>query len=260
MIGRLLEDLKSVQRVVVVDSFSSDETEKIVRAHNRTFIQNKFVNQAVQSNWLVDNHLQNEKWVLRLDSDERISKNLLDSIEHFTETDDHKVGYINRHMYWMGKKLKYSGLKTHYIGRIYQPGIARYEEATEEHLQHDCRAEFLEVPFYEDNLKNNIEYFLLKHIDTAKGEVEEILRIDLSINAGRLSLKHPHLTRRWIKLNIYNKLPKFLRPILYFFYRYFIKLGFLDGAKGFSFCFFQAFFYRMLIDQLIIEKSEKKND
>ena len=35
------------------------------------------------------------------------------------------------------------------------------------------------------------------------------------------------------------------------------KFGFLDGKAGFSYCLFQALFYRSLVDQLILEKSNK---
>jgi hypothetical protein len=43
-------------------------------------------------------------------------------------------------------------------------------------------------------------------------------------------------------------LPLFVRPFLYFGYRYFWKLGVLDGANGFLFHFLQAFWFRLLVD------------
>ena len=60
-------------------------------------------------------------------------------------------------------------------------------------------------------------------------------------------------SRRWLKKNIYSKMPLFLRTFVYFFYRYFIRLGFLDGVEGLIFHFFQGFWYRFYIDAKIFE-------
>ena len=56
----------------------------------------------------------------------------------------------------------------------------------------------------------------------------------------------------WRK-QIWHRLPLFVRPGLYFSYRYVLQLGCLDGAEGFLFHFFQAFWYRLLVDVLIAE-------
>jgi hypothetical protein len=43
-------------------------------------------------------------------------------------------------------------------------------------------------------------------------------------------------------------LPLFVRPCLYVFYRYVLRLGFLDGREGFIFHVLQGFWYRLLVD------------
>jgi hypothetical protein len=52
--------------------------------------------------------------------------------------------------------------------------------------------------------------------------------------------------RRFLKENIYHRLPLYLRPFLLFFYRYVLRLGFLDGKEGFVYHFNHAFWYRLL--------------
>ena len=56
-----------------------------------------------------------------------------------------------------------------------------------------------------------------------------------------------------IKMNIYYKLPMGMRAHLYYLYRYYIRLGFLDGKEGKIYAFLQAYWYRYLIDAKIYE-------
>jgi hypothetical protein len=59
--------------------------------------------------------------------------------------------------------------------------------------------------------------------------------------------------KRWIKENIYAKLPGGARSLTYFTWRYVFMLGFLDGSKGTQFHFFQALWYRYLVDCKVAE-------
>ncbi|MCQ8119760.1 glycosyltransferase family 2 protein, partial [Methylomonas sp. WSC-7] len=58
---------------------------------------------------------------------------------------------------------------------------------------------------------------------------------------------------RIIKERFYNRLPLFIRPLYYFFYRYFLRLGFLDGVEGFAYHFMQGLWYRCLVDLKYLE-------
>jgi hypothetical protein len=61
--------------------------------------------------------------------------------------------------------------------------------------------------------------------------------------------------RRRIKQSVYLRLPLFYRAFAYWFYRYFIKLGFLDGKAGLIYHFLQGFWYRFLVDAKLYESS-----
>ena len=54
--------------------------------------------------------------------------------------------------------------------------------------------------------------------------------------------------RRWLRHTLWNRLPPLMRPFCYFFYRYILQGGFLDGAAAFVFHFLHALWYPMLID------------
>lgn len=47
-----------------------------------------------------------------------------------------------------------------------------------------------------------------------------------------------------------------IRSYFYYFYRYYIKLGFLDGKEGKIFAFLQAYWYRFLVDAKIYEQQK----
>ncbi|PIU98622.1 glycosyl transferase, partial [Candidatus Wolfebacteria bacterium CG03_land_8_20_14_0_80_40_12] len=60
-----------------------------------------------------------------------------------------------------------------------------------------------------------------------------------------------------LKEKLFMKSPMFFRAWLYFIYRYFFRLGFLDGKRGLIFHFFQGFWYRFLVDAKIFEAKMK---
>ena len=56
----------------------------------------------------------------------------------------------------------------------------------------------------------------------------------------------------------YYKMPKFIRARLYYWYRYYLKLGFLDGKPGKIYAFIQAYMYRYIVDAKIYELEVKE--
>ena len=59
--------------------------------------------------------------------------------------------------------------------------------------------------------------------------------------------------KRFLRWKIYYRLPAGFRAWAYYCYRYYIRLGFLDGREGRIFCFMQAYWYRFLVDAKIYE-------
>jgi SAM-dependent methyltransferase len=87
-----------------------------------------------------------------------------------------------------------------------------------------------------------------KHNWYASRECQDIARREaataLDGQAGR---------KRWLKQNVYLRLPLLYRAFFYWFYRYFLRLGFLDGKEGLIYHFLQAFWYRFLVDAKLYE-------
>lgn len=261
-IRNTLESIKDLSNdIIIIDSYSNDRTEKICSEYNVSFYKNEFINQAIQFNWALDNLKIKNEWVLRLDSDEVLTEKIKSEIISKTSKKNDIYGYyMNRKMFWMGKWLKFGRMYPHYILRLFKKGYARYEEKTEEHLLVRGKTEKLDNFFYEDNKKNNLRYFTEKHLNTADGELNEILSQKENNDGVSPNLFGNKVERtRWLKLKIFNKTPLFIRSLNYFIYRYFICLGFLDGKPGLIFHFLQGFWYRFYIDSLVYEKTFNKN-
>ena len=64
---------------------------------------------------------------------------------------------------------------------------------------------------------------------------------------------NPAQRKRYLRQK-YNRMPLFVRPFALFVYRYFFRLGFLDGTEGFIFWVLQTFWFRFLVDAKIWEK------
>lgn len=269
-IGACLDSLQGfTDDIVIVDSYSTDKTLEICQQAGARIFQNKFVNHAIQSNWAIDNVDFRHDWILRMDSDEILPNKLKAELGELTRALGSDVAgiYLNRRHYFMNRWLKHGGLYPHYILRAWRKGAGRFENKTEEHfvLAHGKSVK-AKNDFLEDNRNNDLRFWVRKHADLADGEVNDTL--GLSENKAddlQPALLGEKVQRtRWLKLNIYQRSPLFLRALLYFLYRYVIRLGFLDGMPGFIFSVNQAFWYRFFIDSRIWEIrscwQEKRND
>ena len=244
--------------IIIVDSFSTDATLKICEKYGCRVFQHAFTNQALQFNWALDTVPWERPWILRLDADEVLPDKLKQELRELTATCGPEVTgiYLNRRMYFMNRWLRHGGMYPHYILRAFRKGAGRYEEKTEEHfVLASGRAIYAKNDFLEDNRQNTLKYWLKKHDDLSDGEIRDTLLE--SRNPGR-DLKEDLFGNkvertRWLKTRVYAKSPMFLRAFFYFIYRYFLRLGFLDGVPGLIFHVLQAFWYRFYIDARIYE-------
>jgi len=260
--SNLPECLKAAKLIsddlIVVDSYSNDNTAIIAKEYECKFIKNKFINQGIQFNWALDNIEIKHDWILRLDADEILSNDSINEINKKLDSPNYEAFEFNKKIIWMGRWIRFGGIYPMKVTRLFKKGYARYEERTEENLVVNGKVGSLKCDLVENNKKNDIYNFTIKHLATGAGECEEYLNIkkfSTNIEASIVGTKPQK--NRWLKLNFYNKAPMFLRGFLYFIYRYFILLGFLDGIPGLTFHFLQGFWYRFLIDCLIYEKKNK---
>ena len=134
----------------------------------------------------------------------------------------------------------------------------------DEHIRVDGRTVFSSIDVAEVNYdrQRNLVLWTDKHNVYSTREAVDVLMRRHSI--GRVDtvarLRGNKTERkRWIKENVYSRGPLFVRPFLYFIYRFVFRLGFLDGKEGFIFHTLQAFWYRFLVDAKVyqIQKNAK---
>ena len=253
---RCLESLKSVcNDIVIVDSFSNDNTELIAKNYKVRFFQNNWVNYSNQFNWGIENTNIKSDWILRIDADEYLSDELIYNLNNTISKVDYSVNGItlNRLMYFMGKPVKKGGMYPISHLRIWRNGFAYCEHKWMDERIILKSGSFLHVvgDLIDHNL-NDITWWINKHNHYATREVIDYLNsVYHFYDEKKLSIKSAS-KRRNMKTK-YNNMPLLLRPFIFFMYRYFFQLGIIEGKRGFIWSILQCFWYRFLIDVKIVE-------
>lgn len=260
---RCISSLKKItNNIFVVDSYSGDNTIKILESFNVSYAQRAWKNYADQFQWGLDNSPFDTEWVMRMDADEYVEQDLIEELpKALNNVSETTIGfYIRRKYYFLGKWVKHGAVYPLSLLRVWRKGCGRIENRwMDEHIVLDGDGGTTELlgHIVDDNL-NNTRWWTDKHNKYADREMIDILDKKYQLFHSDDSLKSNSDSsqaklKRLVKEGVYNKLPIFIRPLVYFLYRYFIRLGFLDGTSGFAFHFFQGYWYRSLVDLRVYE-------
>lgn len=253
-----LNTLRWCNDIHLVDSNSTDRTVEMARAHGVKVYQHAFEGHSRQREWALRNLPFANEWVFALDADHRVTPELQQElVQRFrTPPPDLDGLYVKRRQIFRGRWLRHGGYYPKYMLKVF-----RHREAFLDHLEFDYRfyvrgkTGLLKHDILEDNQnENSISFFVEKHNRFATEQAQE----ELKRRAGQAYLVRTSLfgtpDQRTLRLKqIWYGLPLYLRPFLLFGYRYFIRLGFLDGKQGFVFYFLQSFWFRLLVDIRIEE-------
>lgn len=218
-IGRCLESLKGVaDDIVVVDSFSTDCTEAIVKEHGARFVQHAFAGHIEQKNWAIAQAMH--PFVLSLDADEALDEDLMASIAK-TKQEDADGYRMNRLTNYCGRWIRHGGWYPDTKLRLWDSrkgrwtGINphdRYEMDAGSRIMH-LKGDILHYSYYTvaDHYKQ-VDYFT-------------------TIAAGALARegKRAGFVKLWVS------------PVAKFIGSYFLQLGFMDGLHGFTIARISAF-------------------
>ena len=266
-IERAIEVAKKLTpSIYVVDSESGDGTADLAYKSGATVISGSFTGFAEKLNWSLVNINFPSSWILRLDADELLTDELTYQLPNTLSTlEDNIYGvYVRRQLWFMGKWVRFGGMYPTLSMRVWKKGLARCEvRALDEHMVLAPGGSSIVLEFdIIDNPLSDLSSWISKHNHYATLEAKTFVARS-NINGdqfkGNLFGTLPERVR-WVKNNIFNRLPLFIRPFLYFLYRYIVRLGFLDGKTGFVFHFMHGLWYRLLVDAKIVEYRLKKNN
>lgn len=257
-IKRCIESVRQFSsNIMLVDSFSTDDTVEIAEAMGVEVKKHKFVNYSTQFNWAIEHAGDDYDWLFRIDADELVDKvlatNIVERIDSLNEAINGVM--VDRYMTFMGQSITKGGLFPVKVIRLWRKSKGVCESRwMDEHILVDGDVLELDGKLIDDNL-NGLTWWTEKHNKYASREAIDLLNIKYNFITydDRLSVSTQAGKKRWLKRNIYNKLPKGLRALVYFLYRYVFALGFLDGSVGFAFHFLQGFWYRYLVDMKVDE-------
>ncbi len=210
-IERCLISLRGIaDEIVVVDSFSTDETENICRKHNVRFFQKEWLGYAKQKNYA--NSLAEYDMIFSIDADEALSPQLQETILRIKESDFvGKAGELNRLVNYCGKWIHHSGWYPDKKIRLFNRNAARWTGEIHETLSFSQSIDLVRL---EGDLYHYSYYSIEEHI--RQTDKFTTLAADDEFKKGKkVSFASLYIKPRW----------KFVRDFI-------INLGFLDGYYG----------------------------
>ena len=216
----VLANLKFADEIIVVDSFSTDNTSKIAReTEGVTFIQKEFKNYTDQKNFAL-NQATND-WVVFIDADEYMPQALIAEVLTTIDSPQNKnVAYFFRRTFmFKNRELHFSGWQTDKNYRLFRKSKVKFNQ---ERIVHET----LVVDGNSGTLKNKLLHYSYKDYEDYKSKMVKYgqMKAIESFEKGKKT-KWYHFT---------------FRPLYKFLNHYFLRLGILDGKKGIIICYLNA--------------------
>jgi glycosyltransferase involved in cell wall biosynthesis len=248
-LARCLESLREAGEVYVIDSGSTDDTVSIARSFDAKVVQFHYHGGwPKKRQWAMDTLPLAYDWVLLLDADEILSPELAKEIRQATRNPNHDGYYIALRMHFLGRVLRRGGANFRKLS-LFRRGKGRFECRLRDQNTSMCDMEVHEHIVVEGKtarLQNllvhhnteSLSRYILKHDEYSNWEA----RVWLEGEKGYRDLPPSWFgtdaqRRRWLKRKF---LPVPGSPLLFFLYKYFFRMGFLDGVPGLIYCSFQG--------------------
>lgn len=246
-----------VDRIFVIDSESVDQTVAIARDHGAATYTVPYGHGTLIPlifRWGLDNLPIRTEWVMLLEADQVVTPQLRQELQQlFLQPHILEDGfYIRRRQVFRGRWIRFGGYGSKYLLKLFRRGTGELdvrEQDTRVYVRGNVGR--LRGAIEEENRKEaSILFYLEKHLRYAEAFAQEEFqrrRASLDWKLRPSPFGSPDQRTLWLK-GLYYRLPLYVRPALYFCYRYFFRLGILDGKEGAVFHFMQAFWFRLVVD------------
>jgi glycosyltransferase involved in cell wall biosynthesis len=255
-----------IDQIFVIDSESEDGTVGIARRYaeviNLPYDHTRIIPWIYQ--WALDNLPIRNEWVMILEADQELTPDLKQELEKlFSKPEISENGfYIRRRQIFRGKMLRFGGYGSKYMLKLFRRSAGELDpNETDTRVYVKGQIGTLKSSIIEDNRKENeILFYLQKHLryaDVFAREEFQRRREGFNWKQEPKLFGTPDQRVLWLK-QLYFRLPLYVRPFVYFFYRYIFLLGILDGKQGWVFHFLQAFWFRLVWD-IRLEELQKNS-
>jgi glycosyltransferase involved in cell wall biosynthesis len=236
-IERCLEALGWSDDVVVLDSFSSDRTVELAERAGARVYQRAFDDFAGQRNHALDEIEFAHDWILHLDADEVVTDELRDELAVVVTRGEFDAYRIAGKLMLNGRWLRHAGMYPVYQVRLGRKDALRFRQAG--HGQREtldgARIGTLRNAYLHFGFSKGLADWIARHNRYAAQEARANLARRGAAGPGLFGLFHRDRTvRRRAAKSLATRLP--FRPFLRFVYMYLLKLGFLDGRSGWTYC------------------------
>jgi glycosyltransferase involved in cell wall biosynthesis len=238
--------------VIVVDSFSTDRTLEIANAmadrHPIRVVQHRFESHGKQRTWMLEAVPPKHDWVYILEADERMTPALFQECLQAIRSSEYVGYYVAERVMFMETWIRRSTQYPRYQLRLLRHGkvwFTDYGHTEREVCQGNTS--FLQETYPHYTCSKGLSRWLEKHNRYSTDEAIETLR---QLESGRVNWRElffgtTEVDRRRALKDLSLRLP--LRPIVRFFYMYFVLGGCLDGRAGFAWCTLQAFYEYLIL-------------
>jgi glycosyltransferase involved in cell wall biosynthesis len=246
---RCLEALRNFGEVFVIDSHSTDETISIAQSFGARVVQFAYKGGwPKKRQWAMDTLAFANDWILLLDADEEMTPELESEIR--TAIADPAIAgyYIALQMHFLGRPLRYSDArfwklslfrrgKAHYECRLKDQDASMADMEVHEHVVCEGGTARLRHPLVHRNVES-LSRYIQKHNQYSNWEARVWLNSATANDEIQPAFWGTQAQRRrWLRRKFFA-LPGF--PVVFFFYKYFLRLGFLDGVPGLIYCGLQS--------------------
>jgi glycosyltransferase involved in cell wall biosynthesis len=220
VIGRCLESLKWADEIVIIDSFSVDETVTICRSYTDRILSHEFSGYAQQKNWGIEHCAYD--WILQMDSDEELEDGFAQEVQHLLQNPVREFSAYRcaRKNHILGKWVSVAGLYPDYQVRFFNKAAGRFRER-EVH-------ERLEVSGPVGTLKSHILHDGMPNLSKQIANLDRYTRLEAN------ELRKNGKRFQWHQL--------FVRPTVIFADRYLRQRGILAGHRGLIVSVYLAFY------------------
>ena len=240
-----LVSCKFCDRVIVLDSESTDNTCALAEAAGAEVHVKPFINYADQRNTALSLAVDAD-WVLMMDADERVPADMAVEVRVVASTAPQEVALyrLRRKDFFFGHWMRRATGYPTWAGRLMRPRNAQFVRDVNEELQVDGTTGFLDSHFHHFPFSKGVAAWVDRHNKYSSLEAQRLIAERSQSLCLRFSDLFDLSKRRRLAKQIFYRLP--CRPFLAFVGLYFVRGGFLDGWAGLQYCRLRALYEFMI--------------